>query len=72
MVRFDDLVHGSMITSIEFQVASIPNEDTFFGSLENFGIMLVLYKNKSSTSYFSQVGDIRLVFEVCFIWGDVV
>jgi hypothetical protein len=72
VVRFYDFVRGPMITSIGFGVLSIPDKDTLFRSFENLGIMFVLDKNKGSTAYFSQVGDVRLVSEVGLIRGDVV
>jgi hypothetical protein len=72
VVRFYDFVHGLMITSIGFGILSIPDKDTFFRSLKNFGVMFVLDKNKGSTAYFLQVRDIRLVSKVGLIRGDVV
>jgi hypothetical protein len=50
----------------------MPDQDTFLGSLKNFGIMFVLDKNKGSTAYFSQVRDVRLVSKVGLIRGHVV
>ena len=53
VVQFYDLVRGPMITSIGFGILSIPDKDTFFRLLKNFGVMFVQDENKGSGTDFS-------------------
>ena len=56
MVRANDSISFSMITSVCFRVLIIADENTFKGSFENFSVFLNrLDQDKSATSDFSHV-----------------
>ena len=46
MERFNDFVGGPVVATVRFGVFSVPNQDTFFRSLEYLGIVFVQNKNE--------------------------
>ncbi|KAF8189240.1 hypothetical protein K438DRAFT_1971885 [Mycena galopus ATCC 62051] len=56
MIGGNDTVCHAVITDVCLRVLGIANELTFDRSVENLGIMLVLYEDKSLTSYLVKIG----------------
>lgn len=66
----DDLMGGTMVASVGFQIQPVTNENTLYGAFVNLRVMLVLNEHKSPATNLPKMREIGLASIPHLEWGD--